>query len=745
MSTESVKEFTDRIIAENDGLDKEIASLASHPSAMASSEHQCLESGKPLPKHLQKEDNENVASLKAIVPSPTERIQETVTETVQDDTVTDPVEVNQEVYLEDSPQPDIEALDDEEEEYSPIINVSSILKFMMFWIFFAVGYIQFYEYFSYQSTEEVLETQIQPTTRQIQFNTKSLSSENIRSTAICFVTGVLTLVRSRRVFRLLPIKLTLTLAMIAVTACVYNYDSFLAIFRNDDVEQELKPEITFFGQTAKLIGQIFSAIFYAVYLYAYFVCALLIPPFILFVGYLCIEGIPQFDMASYTPAFVYRIGNFVQKAFLVLLTWKNAIAILVTTMTFSATLYMNHGYFIAVLGNLIRPAPKQETSMSRQTINFVQQAITTMISTVMETVMNGTSGKIICSILLEVSVYYVLYVPIMINYKLSKKLTKLSDALSQPFTVVLTLKKAVIIWILAISFSILMYMNYDYCFEIIGQLFDFFGQCWEPEYKPTTLESAVNWFGIGSQVFKAKREPIFVKVWMDWLSTNYPITSKVLAFNSVVLSPLVYILIPIIVAVIIFLVQIIGSLTTAILSTIRNIIGQSSWKSIVLTMTSSLAMVLYINYGHATILGYIPLLLQGSNVVIKLGINLISNIIEVYVSFFMAIILPPLIIMSIADFQAGILLSKVLGIISRNVTKRNAFLVLRVSVFVLCCTISLNANAAAFIFRYTPILVNHVISSTSYVISLYVSLLFAVILPLFVILAQIKLSNKISQ
>jgi len=321
----------------------------------------------------------------------------------------------------------------------------------------------------------------------------------------------------------------------------------------------------------------------------------------------------------------------------------------------------------------------------------------------------------------------------------------LSEALSQPFTAVLTLKKAVIIWILAISFSISMYMNYDYCFEIIGQLFDFFGQLWEPEYKPTTLESAVNWFGIGSQVFKAKREPIFIKVWINWLSTNYPITSKVLAFNSVVLSPLAYILIPHIVAVIIFLIHLIGSLTSAILSSIRNIIGQLSWKSIVLTMTSSFAMVLYINYGHAAISGYIPFLLQGASVVIKLGINLISNLVEVYVSFFLAIILPPLIIMSIIDFQAGILLPKILGMISRNMTKRNALLVLRVSVMVLCCTVSLNANAATVIFRTTPILVNHVISSISYVISLYVSLLFAIVLPLFVIWVQIKLFNKISQ
>ena len=97
---------------------------------------------------------------------------------------------------------------------------------------------------------------------------------------------------------------------------------------------------------------------------------------------------------------------------------------------------------------------------------------------------------------------------------------------------------------------------------------------------------------------------------------------------------------------------------------------------------------------------YLPqLLLAGPSVVFDFSVKLISNIINVYISFLLAVVLPMLIIMIQADIANGrISISKFLRIISTNMTKKNAHLVLRVALTVICVAIYFNPETASIIF-----------------------------------------------
>ena len=190
-----------------------------------------------------------------------------------------------------------------------------------------------------------------------------------------------------------------------------NFIEFLSfLFSRNDGTTKPKAEVTLIEKVFHLIGWFFDSIGHAAFIYSNFICALLIPTFILFVvSYLLIERIPRFDLSTRISTIARQIGVIAGNGFSILLSWKKAFIVCTLTAGISVNLY-----------------------------------------------------KVAYAVLIYAVAFYILFFVVYVWIEL-----ELTDYFSKPFSIVLTWKKAFVIWSLATVLAVKLYMNPEYYFELL--------------------------------------------------------------------------------------------------------------------------------------------------------------------------------------------------------------------------------------------------------------------------------------
>jgi len=232
---------------------------------------------------------------------------------------------------------------------------------------------------------------------------------------------------------------------------------------------------------------------------------------------------------------------------------------------------------------------------------------------------------------------------------------------------------------------------------------------------------------------------------VEWMSNNLLISLELFVLTSPIIMYLVFYTIVVAISTTHF----IGLIILATFRFTRTLTQQMSWKTIIHGMILSLILMttsfyLYTYLPLMAISGYMPQL-TGLNTVLESGIGLVFTVINLCVSFFLALISPLLLIMIHADITNGIALSKILNTMERNVTLKNMYLVLQVTFGTLCVAIYFKPESAFVIFSFIqlhlPTLLHHIISGISFTVNLYIGLFFGIFLPLLTIWAHVILAN----